>query len=264
MFSILDMVFRRFNLEQPAMRIALLKDDIYLVQGPKYMAQVLRAPSLTVTQAHAIALKCCFGTSQDAADVYAADTSGSQFKPIEGSDVSCQNRVSYLTHENLTKGLLGSGLAPATNRFEIALTESLCSENIDQDWIYYPDFLEFYENHVGTAIIKALFGSELLRQNPGFYHDFWAYDKVIMKLAQRIPIFWIPNAYRIRKKLLMSIKRWHEFARERSMTEGNIQQGDDDPFWGSEMVRERHKMLLNIGSQDYDSVAATDLGLIWA
>lgn len=257
-------VNRRSKSEQVVVRIALLKDDIYLVQGSTNIAEILRKPSLTVTLAYGIALKYCFGMAQKAVDVYIADTSGSQQKPIAGSNVPSQNRVSYLTHENLLKGLLGTGLAPATDRFESALTESLNLETIGQNWEYYPDFLEFHEDHVGAAVIRALFGPTLLSQNLDFVRDLWAYDKVVMSLAKRLPAFWIPNAYRLRDKLLSSIRKWHDFAKENFVNMNGSQHLDDDPLWGSEMIKHRHKMLLGIGNQDSDSVASTDLGFIWA
>ena len=39
---------------------------------------------------------------------------------------------------------------------------------------------------------------------------------------------------------------------------------EEDPLWGSAMMRERYKTLRSINGQDGDSVASTDLGLIWA
>jgi hypothetical protein len=109
--------------------------------------------------------------AQKAVNMYLADTSGSHHKPIEGSNVHPQNRVSYLTHENLLKGLLGTDLAPAADRFESALAESLDSLSVGNEWLNLPDLLEFFEQEVGKATIKAVFGSTLLSQNPDFVRD---------------------------------------------------------------------------------------------
>lgn len=235
-----------------------------MVHGAKNVAELLRTSSLTVTRAYGIALEYCFGMARKAVRTYVTDTSGSQHKPIVGSNVHPQNRVSYPTHENLLKGLLGPGLAPTSDRFESALTESLSSSTVSKEWVKFPDLPEFFENHVGSAVVQAIFGSTLLGQNPKFVRDLWAYDRDVMSLAKRLPAFWIPDAYEIRNKLLLSIKRWHAFARARSDKAQKPQIEDSDQFWGCEMIRSRHKMLLGVKDQDFDSLASTDLGLIWA
>lgn len=238
------------------MRIALLNGDIYLVKGAKNVAEIFRAPALSVTLAYGIALRYCFGMASRAASVYISDTSGSHEKIIARSDVLPHNRVSYRTHENLLQGLLGVALTPASDRFENTLTESLYSLGIGNEWVEFPDLLEFFEDHIGTAIIEAVFGSALLAQNPGFIRDLWAYDKVVMSLAKRLPFFWIPEAYRLREKLLLSVKRWH------AGLIGCENEGND--VQTPKFIRDRVKMLLSIDNQDFDAVASTDLGFIWA
>ena len=255
---------RSFNHDRSVIRVALLKGDLYLVQGPKNIAEVLRTPSLSVTNAYSHVLKYCFGMSAKAAGMYTADTSGSQRKPIAGSNVHPRNRVSYLTHENLRKGLLGPGLAPTTDRFEKAWAGSLGSLNISQKWVNFPDILEFFEDQVGGAVITAIFGFTLLSENPGFLRDLWAYDKVVMSLAKRLPVYWMPQAYRLRKKLLLAIKKWHALARMNSDKAKNTPDEEAASLWGSEMIQDRYKMLLSIENQDNNSVASTDLGLLWA
>lgn len=170
----------------------------------------------------------------------------------------------YHTHESLSQGLLGTGLAPASQRFEQNLTESLDSLDISDEWVDYPDLLRFMEDNIGAAIVKAIFGPVLLSQNPTFILDLWNFDDVVVSLAKRLPEFCIPRAYRVRGRLLRSIKQWHEHARASSAGVEAAPDEDADPFWGSRMVRERNRMLLNVEHQDYNSVASTDLGFIWA
>jgi hypothetical protein len=202
---------------------------------------------------------------QKAVNVYISDTSGSRPKPIPGNNVNEKGRVSYHTHENLLQGLLLAGLGPATERIEAALFDFLDSIPKTEDWTHGADFTEFFEDHLGSSMLKALFGPLLLADSPNFNRDLWDYDKRVMSLAKRLPAFCIPEAYRLRDKLLDSILRWHQLASQRSAEVGTPEAGEDaDPFWGSEMMRERHKMLLGIEGQDLKSVASTDLGFIWA
>lgn len=202
---------------------------------------------------------------QRAVDVYLSDTSGSRARPIRGSNVRDNHRVSYHTHENLVQGLLGEGLTPTTERIQDALFASLDQVSKPEgEWTYVEDLTEFIEEHVGTAMLKALFGPLLLADSPDFNRDLWNYDKRIMSLAMRLPIFCIPGAYRLRNKLLNSIMRWHRLASQLSAAMHGPEKEDADLFWGSTMMRKRYEMLLKIEGQDLRSVASTDLGFIWA
>ena len=201
--------------------------------------------------------------SRRAVSAYHADTSGCLPKPIPGSNVEPRDRVSYLTHENLLKGLLGPGLAPILERFESSFDETITKAPIDDEWQTLPSLQEFFEEHLGSAVIKALFGSALLDQNPVFLRDLWAFDQDVMSLAKRIPSFWIPDTYKLREKLRQCFKRWHASARAHTESNGTPQE-EGDSVWGSQMIQERQQMLLGVQKQDHDSVAATDFGFLWA
>lgn len=254
--------FRQSTHGQGAVRIALFHHhDVYLVKGAKNVAEIFRKPALSVTLAYGITLRYCFGMASQAAAVYNSDTSGSHEKAIAKSNVLPHNRVSYRTHENLVQGLLGA-LTPASDRFENTLTESFYSLPISDEWVEFPDLVQFFEDHIGTAIVETTFGSALLAQNPGFIRDLWAYDKVVMSLAKRLPSFWTPDAYRLREKLRLCVKRWHA-GLIRNEDEGKEVRGDGF-IQTPQAIRDRLRMLLSIDKQDFDAVASTDLGLIWA
>ncbi|KAL8644236.1 MAG: hypothetical protein Q9226_007865 [Calogaya cf. arnoldii] len=254
----------RFCSGRAVVRISFFRRDIYLISGAKNVAEFFRQTSLSTAPAYGIALQNCFGMAKKPASVYFADTSGSRSKPIQGSNVQPKNRVMYRTHESLSQGLLGTGLAPASDRFEQRLAESLKSLCVSDEWVTYPDFLSFMEGKLGTAIVGAVFGSVLLSQNPDFIRDLWVFDDAAMGLAKRLPALCMPNAYRARRRLLHSIKEWHAYATKSSSREDTAPDGDIDSLWGSRLMRERNRMLLDVEDQDRDSVASTDLGLIWA
>lgn len=250
---------RRSSRDHSAVRIALVKDDLYLVHGAKGIAELFRTPSLSVPLAYSIALIYCFGIAQKAVNVYLADSPGSQLKTIEGSDVKPQNRVYYRTHESLLQRLLGPGLAPVSDLFESLLTHSLRSLSITEEWMTFPDLREILEDNLGAVVLESIFGPVLLSQNPGFVRDLWSFDRVVMSLAKRLPVFCIPAS---QTQLLQSIKKWHALARTHSNEVEITQDEDSDPLWGCKMIRDRFRMLLDVENQDYDSVASTNLGLI--
>lgn len=180
--------YRRVGRNDPVLRIPLLTDDLYLVHGAKNIAEAFRAKSLSVTWSMGFVLRHCFGMSGHAASIYFKDTSGPGKKPILGSKTKPADRIYYKTHETLLDGLLRQGLAPMTDRLEVEMRASISSLQISDDWTNFPDLLKFYQLFLGTAVIKRVFGSTILSQNPDFVQDLWDFDEVVMSLAKRLPI----------------------------------------------------------------------------
>ena len=77
-------------------------------------------------------------------EVYLADTSGSQVKPISGSRVDDPARIIHRTHVNLLKGLSGQGLTSKSERFEDYLNQSLHSANMKMIGRVTPTFWNFF------------------------------------------------------------------------------------------------------------------------
>ena len=88
-----------------------------------------------------------------------------------------------------------------TDRLEVERRKSITSLQISDDWTNFPDLMEFYQIFLGTAVIKTVFGSTLLSENPDFVQDLWDFDRVVMSLAKRLPILFAPRAYWLRRKL---------------------------------------------------------------
>lgn len=201
---------------------------------------------------------------QKAVDAYLADTSGSRHKPIPGSNPQPQDRISFITHENLVSGLLLDGLSTATDRFANYLAQSFRELDIDDEWKDAPDLTTFFEHQLGSPLLRTLFGEEMLSQNANFVQDLWAFDRGVMDLAKRFPRFWIPRTYQIRDKLLATVRGWHSKATGDTRVTKDNGDVEADPLWGTKMMRERYSLLLGARSQDESSVASTDLAFIWA
>ena len=214
---------------------------------------------------YTFALQNVFGMPKRALAAYRADDSGSHRRPHPDSNVAPHNRVDFLTHQILFKAFGGSGLNTSFDRCAGILRRNLESLAIpEDDWVEMPDLWAFFQAQLGTAVLEGLYGPALSRLSPGFLQDLWAFDKATPKLAKLMPKFLIPEAYRVRGRLLDAIRRWHDHARQHFDESSIAADGDADPYWGSSMVRARQQVLLDVDGQDYDAIVAADLGLIWA
>jgi hypothetical protein len=132
----------------------------------------------------------------------------------------------------------------------------------NQGWIEIKNVHDFMHHTVGLSIINAIFGPNLVRLNPTFMDDLFEFEHWFPLLAKGVPSLIIPKAFAVRRRLHSHFKRWYANAREH-YTESSIDpDGDGDPFWGSEWMRQRQEALYKL--QDEDSLAAGDLGVAWA
>ena len=104
---------------------------------------------------YTVGLKHFFGMRQRSVDVYTVDDSGPYRQPNPVSNVKPHNRIDFLTHNDLIKGLSGPGLDPAFKRFAHKLTKNLYALNVCEEWTQMPDLLEFFQDHVSIAMIEA-------------------------------------------------------------------------------------------------------------
>ncbi|PSN67991.1 cytochrome P450 [Corynespora cassiicola Philippines] len=211
-------------------------------------------------------LQHVFGMSEAALAPYRADDSGPFPRPHPKSGIEERNRVAYLVHRNMTTGMVGKGLGPARERLEGGVRRrvgEVLGGGSEDGWVEREDLLRFVYEIVGLAVIEALCGPLLLECNPTFVEDFWVYDAKVPFMARAVPRWVMPKAYRARETLLKQLKNWYTTARSRFKKEGLGSDGDSSA-WGSEMMRERQEVLLKVDGQDDASVAAIDLGFIWA
>ncbi|KAK8116328.1 cytochrome p450 domain-containing protein [Apiospora sp. TS-2023a] len=247
-------------------RLSVIFGEIFLFQGPENVAAVWKEPRLgSPIWIYIFALEYVFNMPKHALVPYRADNSGSHRKPHPQSNVLAHNRVDFLTHMQLFKVFGGTGLNTSFKRCASILKHKLDSLPIStEEWTEMPGLYSFFQNQLGAAVLEGLYGPSLTEISPQFLDDLWIFDRATPKFAKRFPRFLMPDAYRARERLLASIQRWYLHARAHFRESDIGPDGDADPFWGSELVRSRQKVLLAVDRQDDKALAAADLGLIWA
>lgn len=208
--------------------------------------------------------KYLFGMREKAHSVYMADDSGPFPKPYPGTNVPSRNRIDYITHHGLLRGLTGPGLQPTTARYVKDVSRRLQKMNLGDTWTEMDDFPQFFRDIVGTATLQSILGPTMLRINPEFVQNLWDFDVAMPEFSKGYPKWILSREYQNRERLLQSFKNWYKYARE-NFDESQIDEdGDGDPVWGSSLIRHRQETVLQIDHQDDDALACVDLGLAWA
>ena len=240
--------------------IGVVYDDLYIVKEGGLVNSVLKSSAMTVTHAYGIALQNCFGMSKEAASDYIQDKTGSLPVPLGARNIPNDDRIGYSTHTNLHKLFLGPGLPKMIESFEQIMIDTLHDLEIPAEGLVYDDLYSFHEHVVGSAVIKSVFGRQLLQRCPNFLDDLWSFDKIIMQLARCTPRIFAMKAYNLQERLIQNVKAWHTIGDFWSVEEVAVNEDD----WGSQLLRERARMLISCKNQTAESVASTDLALIWA
>ena len=132
----------------------------------------------------------------------------------------------------------------------------------DNEWMEIDDLRRLVHNTVGRSLVNALFGPHILQINSNLMDDLYDFDQALPWFARRIPKFIMPGIYACRSRLHRQFKAWYTYARTHFKESDISEDGDGDPYWGSNWMRERQKALDII--QDDDALAAGDLGVAWA
>ncbi len=256
---------RTFHGKLTSCRVRFLGKEHYFVQDRHSVAALWKQNKLSSPiEPYILVLKYFFGMKKDALSIYEKDDSGPFHKPFPGSKVETRNRIDYITHREILKGLTGGGLEPLTKRTAKAIVRRMDNTAVGHDWVEYPDLMKFFQELVGTSIMEHLASPALFELNPNFSDDFWKFDKFLPKFAKGIPDFLVPGSAQVRKSLLDGLKKYYIHARTYYSTSSLDADGDFDPYWGSSLIKARQNTLLAVDNQDDDSIASADLGLIWA
>lgn len=135
--------------------------------------------------------------------------------------------------------------------------------NWGNEWTQEENIEILFHRGPAVSLIEAIFGPTLLQLNPGFVEDMWKFDNFVPWFSRAIPSFLMPEPYRLRRRLRSQLKYWYRHARHHFQESCISEDGDGDHFWGSELVRHRQKVLLQVDEHDDDVLASTDIGLAW-
>ncbi|KAF2267291.1 cytochrome P450 [Lojkania enalia] len=245
-------------------RIRVFGQDFYLFEDRETVRHLWKSASLSSPiDFYVHVLRYFFGMHERALKTYKSDNSGPFARPFPGSNVTQKNRVDYLTHEGFKRAFTGPGLGPKTTRYVNLLEQRLESLPLTTQWTEMPDLLQFFRMVHGAALLEVVFGPALSKVNPGFLHDIWVFDDSVALLARLVPSFLFPEPYRVRKRLHNQLKRWYVYARNTFHESCIYEDGDGDPYWGSELIRYQQRMYLQADDYDDDALAAADLALVW-
>jgi hypothetical protein len=244
--------------------VSFMGFKLYLFQDRETIGHFMKHQDLCSPMSlYTFALSHFFGMPQKALRIYLDDNSGPHRRPFPGTDANF--RIDYILHHNFVRAWSGPGLIHTTQRFRRALQARIdvVSGVPSDSWLQAPDFFQFFLQTVSASITEAVFGSSLLRINPHFLNDLWAYDSALPWMARGVPSLIMPGPYQIRDRLCAQIKRWQAHARHH-FRECDIEVDGADPFWGSEIVRYLQELFTKANTHDEEALSAHHLGMIFA
>nr|POE75103.1 cholesterol 7-alpha-monooxygenase [Quercus suber] len=254
----------KFEGQLTSCRLHVFGFDLCFIQDRHSVAALWKQRTFsTPKEAYVLVLRSLFGMKRRAIQVFERDDSGPLPAPHVQSKVEPRNRVIRIMHEQLVKGLTGADLEPMTDRATDLLQQQISDLSAGKNWVEYPDMLRFFENLVGSPIMRALVGPGLFRLSPSFTENLWKFDKSVPMFAKGIPSLFMPRAVAIRKRLLEDLKLFYKDARFQDDIHQQKDLSQSSGCWGSWLLRVKQQTLLSADGQDDDSLASTDLALIW-
>ncbi|MCJ1387791.1 hypothetical protein MMC18_000634 [Xylographa bjoerkii] len=244
--------------------LKVLNNTLYFLNGPENVARIWKYKSvITTPNVQTFVLINVFGMARKAVKMYTLDNSGIQPDLIQGSDVAPHNRIDYLTHAGFHKLLNGVHLPNFYRRWSSSFVRRLECLCIGSEWTEVPDIMHFWEGPLTASLNEAFAGPVLEKLNPHFTDNFNKFLPYVHGMMMGLPRWCMPKAHKLRDGLNEDVRQWHALARAQFKESDIAEDGDTDPWWGSTAIRERQKILGNVENWDYDSIAASDFGLLW-
>ena len=220
--------------------------------------------TITAPVPQSLVLDTVFGMNPKAIEAYHMDDAGHHAKPHPKSNVAPHNRIDHLTHLGFIKQFApGDGLSRLYKRWAESFSSRLQALNIGDEWVKHPDIMKFWRVPLIASANNAIAGPLLEAINPNFTDEFDEFFLYSTSLLRCLPRWYLRRAYSLRKKLVDTVKIWHAIARSQFKDKNVDADGDADPWWGSQLIRERQEYLSRVDNWDHDSIAISDFALLW-
>lgn len=224
---------------------------MYNVVDRKLVSLIYRRPrSFTFDPLLLIGLEV-FGATKADINVMKIGMPGVEHGPRYTDD---GRRMAMELHQQLAPNLDGKNMVGMLSRFTKTLVANLEQEFATDgalgpsgDWTTL-DFCDFARRHLTHASIPSLFGSHLMKIWPRVYEEFWTFDQYLPTLLLNLPRTLIPAAFESRDKVLSVFSRWQTDAeRYRDFKSVEMADPDWDEYWGTRLMRARHRTCLKNG-----------------
>lgn len=213
------------------------------------------------------ALHYLFGLPKDVVRFFRADDSGLRITPRKGSTVPAESRINFLIAHTLAKMLKGHHLEALSKRYLSLLLRNLDALDVaseDGQWTDFPDLYAFLQHIAIGSSVEAIAGSKLQELHPTFVKDISTFHSYVPKFLHLLPRWLIPDAFRVRGRLLANIKAWHAYAHQHSdCNRIGAEDPEWEPYFGTKLVRRRQQYALKMKEMTADARATEDLGLLF-
>jgi hypothetical protein len=260
--SVISPIDRSYDGRLTSTTISLLGHDLLLFADRETVIKLSKQPTVSSPSfIYTFTLRYLFGMPERILELYSRDDSAP-------SSQNSQNRrrdptsIRQQLHRGFSRSWSGPGLIPTTRRYFDSLRASLDDKGLTSQYTEIQDLSDLLSEIVSTSLIKSFFGPMLLDLNPDFIQDLRKFDDIIPSLAKGLPPSLVPGG-RIRDVVRGHFELWYKSARQEFTGTCIDEDGDGDPFWGSESTRSRHKILMDSGHDD-SCLSSADLCLAWA
>ncbi|KAH7324408.1 cytochrome P450 [Stachybotrys elegans] len=249
-------------------RLKLLNRRVTILNGASNVATLFKGSRGLSSERWLVqVLVTAFGVNTADVPFYHADNTGIGQQPLPGSNqVPREHRIFHLVYQNVHDGLSGARLEEMQNQMIRNLYAQFAALDVNSNaWTDIPDIYgSFIRNICFAASTTSLCGPRIFEAAPNITADFWDFDGHLPNLFKEMPQWLFPSAYKARDKMKDNLKRWHELAHQGY----DVSQSDQDrrnweEHFGSKLMRCRHAFFSKMPLSK-DSVAADDLGLLWA
>ncbi|KAF9881762.1 hypothetical protein CkaCkLH20_00908 [Colletotrichum karsti] len=212
-------------------------------------------------------LVTAFGVNTSDVPFYHADDTGISNQPVAQSNpIPHEHRIFHHVYQSVHEGLSGERLEEMQRQLISNLWTQLARVEIGYDsWTDIPDLYgSFLRKVCFTAATTSLCGPRIFEAAPNIEPDFWDFDGHLPNLFREMPRWLFPASYTARDKMKENMKRWHELAHKSyDISQSPTDTRNWEENFGSKLMRSRHAFF-NKMPLSKDTVAADDLGLLWA